>query len=76
MAVAARAMTILLVMTAQLASTRMNANVERAVAMVQIANDFRRPSEVWIIQAPICTQLRLNQVADIKAHNGSRTPGN
>ena len=53
MAVAAPEMIIELTMTAQLARTRMKANVDSAVAMVQIASDLRRPSDVWIIHAPI-----------------------
>jgi hypothetical protein len=52
MAVAAAEMIIELMMTAQFAWTRMKAKVESAVAKVQIARDLRRPSRVWIIQAP------------------------
>lgn len=52
MAVAAAEMVIELTMTAQSASTVMNANVDMLVRMVQIAKDLRRPSRVWIIHAP------------------------
>lgn len=52
MAVAAAEMIMELTITAQFCSTRMKANVDREVRMVQIANDFRRPSLVWIIHAP------------------------
>lgn len=52
MAVAAAEMIIELTITAQSSSTRMKANVAKLVRIVQIARDFRRPSLVWIIQAP------------------------
>jgi hypothetical protein len=46
MAVAAAEMIIELTTTAQSAETLIKANVEMAVAAVQIANDFRRPNRV------------------------------
>lgn len=52
MAVAAAEMIIELTITAQSSSTRMKANVAMLVKIVQIARDLRRPSLVWIIQAP------------------------
>jgi hypothetical protein len=46
MAVAAAEMNIELTMTAQSCSTRIKANVERLVRVVQIASDFRLPKRV------------------------------
>jgi hypothetical protein len=46
MAVAAAEMTMELTITAQSFSTRMKANVEILVRIVQMAKDFRRPSLV------------------------------
>ena len=54
MAVAAAEMNIELTMTAQSCSTRIKANVDRLVSIVQIASDFRLPKRVWIIYAPTC----------------------
>ena len=46
MAVAAADIVIELTITAQFTDTLMNANVDKAVAVVQIANDLRRPNLV------------------------------
>lgn len=58
-AVAAAEMIMELTITAQFAFTRINANVDNAVAMVHIAKDFRRPRLVCIIQAPTLNELKL-----------------
>ena len=51
-AVADAEMIIELTTTAQSCETLINAKVDNAVAVVQIANDLRLPSLVWIIHAP------------------------
>lgn len=52
MAVAAVEMSIELRITARFEWTLMNTKVDRPVASVMIAKDFRLPRRVWIIHAP------------------------